>query len=651
MDSNMLWQPSPGRIENSNMMKFMNFVKAKYQESFSSYEELYDWSVDKYQEFWVSLFNFADIIHKGSIDFIHKKSKGDIPRGDWFNGIELNFAENLLRFNDDHTAVIAYNENHGTRRISYEELNLEVARCANALRRLGVKKGDRVAGYISNIPEAIIAMLAASSIGAIWSSTSPDFGYQGVLDRFGQIKPKVLFTVDGYRYNGKDFDILETTKSLAKSIPEIEKIVVINSINSDLPNSSKYVSYSEFIDNDANKIEYEYVEYEYVDFDHPQYIMYSSGTTGTPKCIVHGVGGTLLQHYKELALHTDLKREDTILYFTTCGWMMWNWLVSSLMTGATVFLFDGSPGHPNLGVLWEAVEKFGITIFGTSPKYLSALEQNGFIPKDKFDLSSLNSVLSTGAPLSENNFNWVYENVKSDLQLSSISGGTDIISCFMLGNPILPVHTGEIQSRGLGMKVEAYDESANPVLNQKGELVCTEAFPSMPINFWNDEGDEKYHAAYFDHYPGIWRHGDFIEISSNSGIIVYGRSDATLNPGGVRIGTAELYRVVENIDSISDSLVVGQNYDNDVRIILFVVLEGETKLSEGLISKIRGEIKEKLTPRHLPKKIIQVEEIPHTLNGKKVEIAVTRIINGEEVTNRSALANPSSLDQFEKLDL
>jgi acetoacetyl-CoA synthetase len=646
MDTNMLWQPSHDRIENSNMMKFMNFVNAKYQKRFSSYEELYDWTVEKYQEFWVSLFEFADIKHRGSIDFIHKKSKGDIPRGEWFGEIELNFAENLLRFNDDRDAIIAYNENHETRKISYKKLNLEVARCAAALRQFGVKKGDRVAGYISNIPEAIIAMLAASSIGAIWSSTSPDFGYQGVLDRFGQIKPKVLFTVDGYRYNGKDFGILETTKSLEESIPEIEKIVVINSINSDLPNSSKYVSYSEFIENDANKI-----EYEYVDFDHPQYIMYSSGTTGTPKCIVHGVGGTLLQHYKELVLHTDLKREDTIFYFTTCGWMMWNWLVSSLMTGATVFLFDGSPGHPNLGVLWEAAEKFGLSIFGTSPKYLSALEQNAIVPKEEYDLTSLKSVLSTGAPLSESNFNWVYKNVKADLQLSSISGGTDIISCFMLGNPILPVYSGEIQSRGLGMKVEAYDENANPVLNQKGELVCTEAFPSMPIYFWKDHDNSKYRSAYFDHYPGIWRHGDFIEINSHGGVIVYGRSDATLNPGGVRIGTAELYRVIENIEGVRDSLVVGQNYDDDVRIILFVVLAESAELDDEFKAEIRKEIKEKLTPRHLPKRIIEVGEIPHTLNGKKVEIAVTRIINGEEVTNRSALANPDCLEQFKNIDI
>jgi acetoacetyl-CoA synthetase len=645
---NPLWKPSQSRIDQSNMMDFLHYVNEKHSLNMSSYDELYDWSVDHYKDFWKAIWEKSEMIHSGEVEAIHiPANRNDkIPRGEWFTGAKLNFAENLLRYKDDKTAIIAFNESREERRITYGELNNLVAKCAFAMRQLGVVKGDRVAGYISNIPEAIIAMLAASSIGAIWSSTSPDFGYQGVLDRFGQIKPKVLFAVDGYAYNAKKFNIMPTIESISESIPEIEKIVIIPEIHSDLPASEKYINYNDFVSNDCESI-----EFEQLDFDHPQYIMYSSGTTGTPKCIVHGAGGTLLQHYKELALHTDLKREDVIMYFTTCGWMMWNWLVSSLMTGSTVFLYDGSPGYSKLRILWEAIEKYGITVFGTSPKFLSAVEQNDIIPKESYDLSSLKTILSTGSPLSENNFDWVYSAIKEDLQLSSISGGTDIISCFMLGNPILPVYSGEIQSCGLGMKVEAYDESQQAVRSQQGELVCTEAFPSMPIYFWNDEKDEKYHSAYFDYFPGIWRHGDFIEINDRGGVIVYGRSDATLNPGGVRIGTAEIYRVVENIEGISDSLVIGQKHNDDIRIILFVVLVDGFELDEKLEKMIGTEIKSKLTPRHLPKIIRQVDEIPHTLNGKKVEIAVSRIINGQEVTNQSALANPESLKQYEGLEL
>lgn len=649
MYKNPLWTPDDNYVHNSNMDKFRLHVNEKYKQNLNNYHDLYQWSVDYPANFWQTLWEYFDVIYSKKFSNVlstkdTSKSYDDITNYKWFEGAKLNFAENLLRFDDDEIAIIYASENSPTIRITYSELNEKVAKFARGLKDAGVSVGDRVAGFVTNRPEAVIAMLATVSIGAIWTSTSPDFGVQGVLDRFSQVKPKILLAVDGYSYSGKIFDSLKIVEQISSNIPSIEKIIVVNQIGMELPHYDKYISYDLFIDNNENIL-----KFEQLDFDHPVYIMYSSGTTGVPKCIVHGAGGTLLQHLKELVLHTNLTDADTICYFTTCGWMMWNWLVSSLATGATVLLFDGSPAYPDIEILWKTIQDEKISIFGTSPKYLSSVEKAGFVPKEKYNLDSLKVVLSTGSPLSSENFEWVYRNIKSDIQLSSISGGTDIISCFMLGNPTLPVFSEEIQCRGLGMKVLAFDDEANSVINEKGELVCTLPFPSMPVYFWDDEDGSKYHDAYFDHYPGIWRHGDFIKISENGGIIVYGRSDATLNPGGVRIGTSELYRVVESMDEINDSLVIGYPKSNDVDVVLFVVTKTDVVFSSELVDKIKSTIKSSLTPRHVPSQIFNISEVPHTLNGKKVELAVLKTLLGEEVKNKASLANPHSLDQFVNL--
>lgn len=645
-----IWTPSSERIAQSNLQKYFSFLEVKYNLRFSHFSELYNWSVREIEKFWKSIWEFSGIIHSKKYSAIYEGT--EIWNCRWFPGAEINFAENLLRFNDDRIAIISERENYPVVRISYKELNSLVEKTASKLKELGVQKGDRVAAFISNVPEAVIGMLATTSLGAIWSSTSPDFGIQGVLDRFSQIEPKILFAIESYYYNGKHIDCSEKINSIVDSIPGIEKVILVNEYfdfkdNSQVSTQSDNLNsiyFNHLLNNNSNKL-----EFNYSDFDHPVYIMYSSGTTGKPKCIVHGTGGTLLQHFKELVLHTDLKREDVITYFTTCGWMMWNWLVSSLQTGATVLLIDGNPVYPNERRLWDIIEKHRVSIFGTSPKYLTLIEKSGLIPKREFNLTSLKTILSTGSPLTDSNFEWVYKNVKDDVLLSSISGGTDIISCFMLGSPVIPVYSGEIQTRGLGMKVESWDEVGQPLIEEKGELVCTAPFPSRPIFFWNDENKEKYMSAYFEHYPGVWRHGDFIRITKNGGVIVYGRSDATLNPGGVRIGTAEIYRIVESMDEVADSLVVGQNWKDDVRVILYVVLKNELSLNDQVINKIKEQIKLNASPRHVPSKIIQIKEVPHTISGKKVELAVTRILNGEKVENKDALANPKSLDQFKSI--
>lgn len=646
-----LWIPSTERIRNSNFQKYFSFLKNHFNKNFNNYNELYNWSITEIEEFWKSIWEYSELIYSRSYSSV--LDKRIIQNAKWFSDAKINFAENLLRFRNDNTAILSIRENYPKLRISYKHLYNLVARCANSLMQIGVTKGDRVAAYVSNFPEAVIGMLATTSLGAIWSSTSPDFGIEGVLDRFGQIEPKVMFVIEAYNYSGKHIECKDKIDQIVRSIPSIQKVILIrefddlNNLSSDTKSndkSSMYIYFNELLVNNSDSIDFIQTE-----FDHPVYIMYSSGTTGKPKCIVHGAGGTLIQHFKELHLHTDLKPDDKIMYYTTCGWMMWNWLVSSLMLGATVVLFDGNPVYPNPERMWNDIDSEKISIFGTSPKYITGIEKSGLIPKEVFNLSSLRTILSTGSPLSRENFKWVYENVKEDIQLSSISGGTDIISCFMLGCPIIPVYAGEIQCKGLGMKVEAFTEKGVSVIDEKAELVCTEPFPSAPIYFWNDNDNTKYTRAYFERFPGVWHHGDFIKITKQGGIIVYGRSDATLNPGGVRIGTAEIYRIVDQFDEILDSLVVGQNWQNDVRIVLFVVLKNALALENNLIEKIKSKIRISATSRHVPSIIKQVNQIPHTISGKKVEVAVTRILNGEKVDNLEAISNPESLEQFQKL--
>ncbi len=641
----MLWKPSEERVKQTNMYRFLQTVNEKFGKNFTDYPSLYDWSVENIPDFWATTWDFVDIKADTPYDEV-VEDLDKMPGAKWFPGARLNFAENLLRFRDDQIAVIFVGEGQEPVRTTYRELYDKVSRLAKSLKDLGVKPKDRVVGFMPNMTETMIAMMAATSIGATWSSCSPDFGIKGVMDRFGQIEPKVIFTADGYYYNGKQFDSLERISNVVKQLPSLEKIVVVSYTRqkpdiSFLPNAEHF---KDFLAEEAGEI-----EFEYLPFDHPVYIMYSSGTTGLPKCMVQGPG-VLLNHKKELILHTDLKREDTIFYFTTCGWMMWNWLTSALSVGATLLLYDGSPFYPKPGILWEIAEREGISIFGTSAKYLAALEKEGVKPGKEYKLDRLKAVLSTGSPLSIESFEYVYRDIKEDLQLSSISGGTDLNGCFALGNPIGPVYAGELQCRGLGMAVQVFDEMGHPIYDKKGELVCTRPFPSMPLYFWNDPNGEKYHNAYFTVYPNIWHHGDYAEIKSDTGgMIIYGRSDATLNPGGVRIGTAEIYRQVETIDEILDSLVVGQNWDNDVRVILFVKLREGVELTEELKKKIKKTIRENATPRHVPAKIIAVDDIPYTISGKKVELAVKKVIHGEPVVNRDALANPESLDLYKDL--
>ena len=644
--SKLLWKPSDDQIKKTNLFAFMSVVNQKYNTNFTDYNELWQWSVNNIPEFWSQMWNFADIISSQPfnqvIDNVNK-----MPGAKWFSGARLNFAENLLRYRDDQTALVFLGENQVNRRLTYKMLYDEVARLAKSLREAGVQSGDRVAGFMPNMPESVIAMLAASSIGATWSSCSPDFGIKGVLDRFGQIKPKVLFTANGYFFKGKKLDSLERISNILKQINSVEKVVVVpyteeNPDISDLPNS---VLYSDFTSKESDLD----ILFEQLPFDHPLYIMYSSGTTGLPKCMVQCAGGILIHQMKEHLLHTDVKREDTIFYFTTCGWMMWNWLVCALSVGATVVLYDGNPFHPGPEVLWKMAQDEKISVFGTSAGYIAALMNSGLKPKDSFDLSALRAILSTGSPLSMEGFDFVYQEIKSDLQLASISGGTDINGCFALGNPIMPVYAGELQCRGLGMKVEAFDDNGQPVYNQQGELVCSAPAPSMPIYFWDDPDGKKYQSAYFDVYPNVWRHGDYIEINDRGGVTIYGRSDATLNPGGVRIGTAEIYRQVELLEEIEDSLVVGQNWKNDVRVILFVKMKTDQLLTEDVKNRIRQTIRSNASPRHIPAKIIEVPDIPYTLNMKKVELAVKKTIQGEVVLNKDALKNPDVLDYYANL--
>ncbi len=639
-----LWTPSDERVQNANVTKFIKAVNEEYNLNLTDYASLYEWSVTHREDFWVAIWKLGGVIASKPWDTVLEDAPGMIG-AKWFEGARLNFAENLLRFRDDKTAIVFKGEGQPTKRLTYAELYDEVARLAKSMREAGIVTGDRVAAYVPNIPGAIIGMLATVSIGAIWSSCSPDFGIKGVLDRFGQIEPKILFTADGYYYNGKTHDSLERIGGILQDLPSIEKVIVLPYVNerADISAIDRAVHYSDFKAKEGGLT----IEFEQLPFAHPLYIMYSSGTTGLPKCMVHGAGGTLLQHLKEHLLHCDLSREDNIYYFTTCGWMMWNWLVTALATGATVLLYDGSPFYPDPGAIFQFAEDEKMTIFGTSARYIASVEKTGLKPIYKYDLSSLKAMLSTGSPLAEESFRFVYRDIKEDICLSSISGGTDIVSCFALGCPTLPVYEGELQCRGLGMDVKAFDLHGKPVMNQQGELVCASSFPSMPIYFWNDPEWEKYKSAYFSVFPDVWHHGDFIEINEHGGVKIYGRSDATLNPGGVRIGTAEIYRQVEAMEEISDSIVVGQNYDNDVRVVLFVKPAPNVTFDEALVKKIKKTIRDNTSPRHVPAVILPVSDIPCTLNGKKVEIAVRNVLEGKPVTNKDALANPEALNQFE----
>ena len=645
MPESPLWSPSPERIAAATLTRFMREVGAQQGMSFDGYDALYDWSIGQPEAFWRAIWDFCGVIGDGP-GAVALADGDKMPGAQFFPEAQINFAENLLRRRDDSDAMVFWAEDKVKRRMSWRELYDQVSRLQQALAAEGVGPGDRVAGYMPNMPETVIAMLATTSLGAIWSSCSPDFGIQGVLDRFGQIEPKVLFCPDGYFYNGKVIETLGKTGEFLADLPSVKKTVVAPLIDAD---RSAYpagaVGWADFI----APFEAKEVAYTRQPFNRPLYIMYSSGTTGKPKCIVHGIGGTLLQHLKEHQLQSDVKPGDRVFYFTTCGWMMWNWLVSGLASEATLLLYDGSPFAPGPEVLFDFAQAEGMTLFGTSAKYIDALNKAGFDAKARHDLPKLRAMASTGSPLVPEGFDYVYQHIKDDLCLSSIAGGTDIVSCFMLGNPIGPVWRGEIQKRGLGMAVEVWDDEGRPVVGEKGELVCVKPFPSMPIAFWNDPDGARYRAAYFERYPGIWHHGDYVELTEHGGVIVYGRSDATLNPGGVRIGTAEIYRQVELLDEVEESIVIGQNWQDDVRVVLFVRLRPGVSLDEELEGRIKQQVKSGCTPRHVPARVVQVGDIPRTKSGKIVELAVRDTVHGRPIKNKEALANPEALELYRDL--
>lgn len=642
-----LWIPSQERINNANMTRFIKFINERYGKDFKSYNELYQWSIDYIPDFWAAMWDFAEIKASKKYDVVVDDLK-KFPGAKWFIGARLNFAENLLRYRDDRLAFIFRGETKKTAKMTYRELYWEVARLAKSLREIGISPGDRVVGYMPNLIETVIAMLAATSIGAVWSSCATDIGPLAAIDRLGQIEPKVLITADGYFYKGKPFNTLGNVEELVKGMPTLKKTIVV-SYASEKPDISKIpnaVRYDEFLAQEREPR----LEFEQLPFDHPVFIMFSSGTTGKPKCMVQSAGGILINHLKELILHTDLRRDDRIFYITTCSWMMWNWLQSSLGIGATIVLYDGNPNYPDGEAMWKMVQDEKITIFGLSATYINFLRSEGIKPAKKYDLASLREISQTGSALSAEGFEYVYKEIKKDIHFNSISGGTDINGCFAIGSPIQPVYAGELQGPGLAMKIKAYDEYGKPIWDKQGELVCEAPAPSMPIYFWNDPDGSKYRSAYFEYYPNVWRHGDYIVIHSDTGgITFYGRSDAVLKPSGVRIGTAEIYNIVEKIEGIADSLAIGQNWEGDQRIILFVKLSAGTQLTEELKEKIKRTLREKASPRHVPSIIMEMPDAPYTLNMKKVESAVTNIIHGRPVLNRDALVNPEVLDYFEKI--
>lgn len=641
-----LWQPSPERVANANITVFAKMLESRHGVSLPDYEALHRFSLDRMEDFWTAVWDDCNVIAKTRGERV--LADGDkMPGAQFFPDARLNFAENHLRRRDDGPALIFRSEDKVERSMSWAELYDNVSRLAQALKAAGIGPGDRCAGFVPNMPETIVATLAVASLGAVWTSCSPDFGVQGVLDRFGQVEPKLLFCADGYNYNGKSHDSLGRVKEILAGLPTVENVVVFPLLVDApdvfaLPNAHRLADFTASFE--AGEI-----NFVQMPFNAPLYVLYSSGTTGVPKCILHGAGGTLLQHMKEHRLHSDVKPGDRVFYFTTCGWMMWNWLVGGLTQEATLLLYDGSPFHPDGNVLFDFADAHGMTLFGTSAKYIDALSKARLKPMDSHDLSTVRTMASTGSPLAPEGFDYVYSNVKKDICLSSISGGTDIVSCFMLGSPAAPVWRGEIQAAGLGMAVEIFDDDGNSLIGKKGELVCTRPFPPMPIGFWNDPGDARYRAAYFERYPNIWHHGDFVERTEHGGFVMYGRSDATLNPGGVRIGTAEIYRQVEAIDEVVEAICIGQEWESDVRVVLFVRLRDGLTLDETLRDRIRGQVRANCTPRHVPARIVQIADIPRTKSGKITELAVRDMVHGREIKNKEALANPEALEFYRNI--
>lgn len=637
------WVPSETKRKSSNIY---NFAKQNGQDP-DNYHELWQWSLDEMGDFWSAFWDFAEVIgDKGSIAL---EDADKMPGAQFFPESKLNWAENMLKRRDDGTAIIFCDEKGAERTLTFRQIADQVSQLQQFLKASGLEKGDRVAGYMPNLPETVIAAVAVSSLGAIWASASPDFGVQGIVDRFGQIEPKILIAADGYYYGGKTLDCLSKVKDVIPKIPSIEKVIIVPFLNEtpDLSGMTKTISYADILKAHVPT----QPEFLRLPFNHPLFIMFSSGTTGIPKCIVHGHGGTLLTHLKEHQLQCDVKENDRVFHFTTCGWMMWNWQISALASGATLLLYDGSPFYPKPDSMWDYTSQHKCTLFGTGAKYIDALKSHNVRPADTHDLSDLKIITSTGSPLVHESFDYVYDAIKKDVHLSSVSGGTDIISCFVIGNPISPVWRGEIQGAGLGYAMNAFDDTGKPIPAGagSGEMVCTKPFPSMPVSFWNDPEGKRYHDAYFDRFPNIWCHGDWIERTEHDGFIIHGRSDATLNPGGVRIGTAEIYRQVEQVEEVEESIAVGQTVHDDERIILFVRLKNGKTLNEDLISRIKKQIKDGASPRHVPAKVIQVTDIPRTKSNKIVELAVREVIHGRPVKNIESLANPEALELYKNL--
>ena len=642
-----LWKPTEKHIKNANMTRFMAHINKKHGTQFETYKDLYQWSIDNIPDFWAAMWEYGEI--KASQDYeTVVDDLGKFPGAKWFVGAKLNFAENILRYRDDHTALIFRGETQKKTKMSYAELYDTVARLAKSLREMGVAPGDRVAAYMPNMMETAIAMLAATSIGATWSSCATDIGPGAVLDRFGQIEPKVLFAVNGYFYKAKPFNTLPNVAEIVKGMPSLEKVIVVTYPDEkpDISNIKNAVLYEDFLSKETG-LE---IQFEQLPFDHPLYIMFSSGTTGKPKCLVQGAGGILINHLKELMLQSDLGREDVHFFITTCSWMMWNWIMSSFAVGNTLVLFDGNPNYPDFGAMWKLIEEEKVTMFGTSATFINLMKSEGMKPGKDYDLSSLREIWQTGSPLSPEGFEYVYQEIKKDVWFNSSAGGTDINGCFCTGSPTLPVYAGELQAPALAMKVNVYDENGKPVVDQEGEFVCEAPAPSMPLYFWDDPENKRYKDAYFNVYPNIWRHGDYVvHHSDTNGFTFFGRSDAVLKPSGVRIGTAEIYNQVEQMEEIADSLAIGQNWEGDQRVILFVKLAEGHQLTDELQNTIKKTLRVKASPRHVPAKIIAVPDIPYTLNMKKVESAVTNIIHGRAVLNRDALTNPESLDFYEDI--